>query len=410
MTARVHSGDRDLDYAELRLRAARIAAGLGTLGVGSGDRVAIVLRNEPAFLEASIAAALAGAVPVPVNWHWKGDELGYVLSNSDSKVVFVHSDLLAQVEPSLPEGLTVIEVVPPAEVARSYGLSEAQTAPSGRHPLLDSWLERHDPIGEVAAAPPMSVIYTSGTTGRPKAILRSTPAPEATAKLLAGVMDAFGLAAGMRTLIPAPLYHTAPNIHATFAAALGLDLTLMPRFDAEQLLALVQARAIDHIQMVPTMFVRLLALPEATRSRYDLSSLRAVVHAAAPCPQDVKRRMIDWLGPIVLEYYGGSEVGPVVACDSAGWLAHPGTVGAPIDGADVRVHGPGGEVLAAGEVGEIYLKPPPYWPQFTYIGDEAKRRGIERDGYLTVGDVGYVDKDGYVFLTDRASDMVISGG
>jgi long-chain acyl-CoA synthetase len=407
----VHSGERDLDYAQLRARAARIAGGLRALGVGSGDRVAIVLRNEPAFLEVSIAAALVGAVPVPTNWHWKGEELGYVLSNSASKVVFVHSDLLAQVEPALPAETTeVLEVALPVELVQAYGMSQEAAAPSGRHPLLDSWLAEHEPLDERAAAPPMSVIYTSGTTGRPKAILRSTPSPDMTAKLLAGVMEVFGLAPGMRTLVPAPLYHTAPNIHATFAAALELDLTLMPRFDAEQLLALVQAKGIQHIQMVPTMFVRLLALPQPIRSRYDLSSLRAVVHAAAPCPVHVKQAMIDWLGPIVREYYGGSEVGPIVSCDSAGWLAHPGTVGRPIEGADVRVHAPDGELLAAGQVGEIYLKPPPYWPQFTYLGDEEKRRSIERDGYLTLGDVGYLDEDGYLFLTDRASDMVISGG
>jgi long-chain acyl-CoA synthetase len=149
---------------------------------------------------------------------------------------------------------------------------------------------------------------------------------------------------------------------------------------------------------------------EETRRRYDLSSLRAIVHAAAPCPAHVKRQMIEWLGPIVLEYYGGSETGPIVACDSAGWLAHPGTVGCAVDGADVRVDDAQGRPLPAGEVGEIYVKPPRYWPGFTYLGDDAKRRSIERDGYLTVGDVGYVDEDGYLFLTDRASDMVISGG
>lgn len=406
----IHSGAGHRSHDELRVRAARIAAGLRKLGVGTGDRVAIVLRNEPAFLEASIAAGLVGGVPVPVNWHWKGAELGYVLSNSESKVVFVHSDLLEQVEPVLPESAAIIEVVPPREVVRAYGLGEEVAQPSGRHPVLDEWLLGHEPWREPATAPPMSVIYTSGTTGAPKAILRSAPSPDETRSLLAGVMKVFGLGEGMRTLVPTPLYHTAPNIHATFAVAMGLDLTLMPRFDAEGLLALIEARKIDHVQMVPTMFVRLLALPAEVRRRYDLSSLKAVVHAAAPCPAHVKREMIDWLGPIVLEYYGGSETGPIVFCDSEGWLAHPGTVGCPIDGAEIRIHSPEGDVLAARQVGEIYVKPPSYWPTFTYLGDEAKRRSIERDGYLTVGDVGYLDGDGYLFLTDRSSDMVISGG
>jgi len=406
----VHSGERSRSYDELRDRAARIASGLHALGVAAGDHVALVLRNEPAFLEAGAAAGLLGAVPVPVNWHWKGEELRYVLSNGESKAVFVHSDLLAQVEAVLPEHTAIVEVAVPAEIAQAHGLTPAALAPSGRHSLLDAWLADHEPWREPAASAPMSVIYTSGTTGRPKAILRSATAPEQMPALLGGVMQAFALAPGMRTLVPAPLYHTAPNIHASFAVAMGLDLTLMPRFDPEQLLGLVQERAIEHVQMVPTMFVRLLALPEDVRRRYDLSSLQAVVHAAAPCPVHVKRQMIDWLGPIVFEYYGGSEIGPIVACDTTEWLAHPGTVGRPIDGAHVRVDGPDARPLPPGRVGEVYVKPPPYWPAFTYLGDDAERRGIERDGYLTVGDVGYLDGDGYLFLTDRASDMVISGG
>jgi long-chain acyl-CoA synthetase len=406
----VHSGERSRPYDELRERAARIAAGLHALGVRAGDRVAIVLRNEPAFLEIGMAAGLLGAAPVPVNWHWKDDELAYVLSNSESKVIFVHGDLLEQVEAVAPAAATIVEAAVPAEVARTYGLAAGAAETSGRHPLLDAWLTEHEPWSEPPAAAPMSVIYTSGTTGRPKAILRSPTAPEQTPSLLGGVMKVFGLEPGMRTLVPAPLYHTAPNVHATFAVAMGLDLTLMPRFDAEALLALIEARAINHVQMVPTMFVRLLALPEATRRRYDLSSLQVVVHAAAPCPEHVKRQMIDWLGPIVHEYYGGSETGPIVSCDSAGWLAHPGTVGCPVEGAEVRIDDPDGAPLPSDEVGEVYVKPPPYWPAFTYLGDDEKRRDIERDGFLTVGDVGYLDADGFLHLTDRASDMVISGG
>jgi long-chain acyl-CoA synthetase len=184
----------------------------------------------------------------------------------------------------------------------------------------------------------------------------------------------------------------------------------MPAFDPEQLLALVERHRITQLQVVPTMFVRLLALPAAVRARYDLSSLAKVIHSAAPCPVNVKRQMIGWLGPIVEEYYGGTETGPVVWCDAAQWLAHPGTVGAPVDDAEIRIVGPDGAALAPGEVGTVYVRPPGWWPGFSYLGDEAKRRAMELAGFVTVGDVGRVDADGYLYLTGRAGDMVISGG
>jgi long-chain acyl-CoA synthetase len=215
---------------------------------------------------------------------------------------------------------------------------------------------------------------------------------------------------GIATLVPAPLYHTAPNTMAVIAMKLGMDITLLDRFDAEVFLAAVERHRIQQVQMVPTMFTRLLRLPAEVRDRYDLSSLQTVVHSAAPCPQHVKRQMIDWLGPIVTEYYGGSETGPIVWCTSEEWLAHPGTVGAPADGARVRIVTADDEEAPVGEVGVVYLRPADYWPGFTYHGDDKKRREMELDGFVTVGDMGRVDADGYLYLTDRANDMVISGG
>jgi long-chain acyl-CoA synthetase len=214
----------------------------------------------------------------------------------------------------------------------------------------------------------------------------------------------------MRTLITAPMYHAAPNAQAVFALALGIELTIMPRFDPESFLALIEAQRISHAQVVPTMFVRLLDLPDEIRARYDLSSLACVVHAAAPCPVHVKRRMIEWFGPVILEYYGATEIGIVVACDSHEWLAHEGTVGKAVAGADIHVFDVEGNLLAPGETGEVYIRPPAYWPGFTYLDQEDRRREIDRDGYITIGDIGRVDADGYLYLSDRARDMVISGG
>jgi long-chain acyl-CoA synthetase len=195
-----------------------------------------------------------------------------------------------------------------------------------------------------------------------------------------------------------------------FALALGIELTIMPRFDPESFLALVEAHRISHAQVVPTMFVRLLNLPEEVRARYDLSSLECVVHAAAPCPVRVKRRMIEWFGPVILEYYGATEIGIVVACDSHQWLAHEGTVGKAVGGADIHLSDPLGRPLRPGETGEVYIRPPGFWPGFTYLDQEDRRREVERDGYITIGDIGRVDEDGFLYLSDRARDMVISGG
>ncbi|SEF88861.1 long-chain acyl-CoA synthetase [Thermomonospora echinospora] len=408
MATGVRFGDRKRTYDELHARATRIAAGLDALGVGPGDRVALVLRNEPAFLEATEAAQLLGALPVPVNWHWRGGELDHLLTDSGARAVFAHTDLVPRVEQSLPAGVPLVEVRVPGELTAAYGLP-----PNGvtrRHPTLEELIEGNEPWREAAGQAPASVIYTSGTTGKPKGIRRGTTTPEAGLRMALGILEVFGLDPGMRTLIPAPLYHTAPNTHALLAARAGIDLTIMPKFDPEDLLRTVERNRIEHIQMVPTMFVRLLRLPEKVRTRYDLSSLKAVVHAAAPCPVDVKQAMIDWWGPILREYYGGSETGIVTACDSAEWLAHPGTVGRAMWDCDVRILDSEGRRLPPGEPGEVYLRPPSFWTDFTYLGDDAKRRGIERDGYLTVGDVGYLTEDGYLFLCDRAGDMVISGG
>jgi len=205
------------------------------------------------------------------------------------------------------------------------------------------------------------------------------------------------------------MYHTAPNVYALAAAIRGMDMTIMTNFDAEEFLRIVADHRVTVVQMVPTMFVRLLALPGQVRSRYDLSSLRWVVHAAAPCPPDVKLAMIEWLGPIVGEYYGGTETGPVTFCTSEEWLAHPGTVGRPLERAVVKVLDADGNELPAGQSGEIYMWLD-VWPDFSYAGDEEKRRSVERDGLVSCGDIGYLDADGYLYLNDRRSDMVISGG
>ncbi|MFH8746558.1 AMP-binding protein [Streptomyces rimosus] len=398
-------------YPAFRQRAARIASGLRALGVEPGERIAIVLRNEPAHLEIAAGAALLGASAVPVNWHFRHDELSHVLGDSDSKVVFAHTDLLPAVAAALPGRARLIEVPVPDGIAAACGFPCPPV--TGDHPLLDTWLAGHPPLTEAAARRPSTVIYSSGTTGRPKGVLRDPVGEEQLAESVAKFLEYFAVRPDGRTLIPAPLYHASPSQHAVLALAGGLDITLMPRFDAEEFLRLVERHRVEQAQLVPTMFVRLLRLPKEVRERYDLSSLTSVVHAAAPCPPHVKHAMIDWLGPVLREYYGGSETGAVTWCDSQEWLAHPGTVGRAVETSAVTVLGPDGAPLPTGRTGEVYLKPSDTWPQFTYLGDPAKRAAMEAErlpGYVTIGDIGHLDADGYLYLSDRRSDLVISGG
>jgi long-chain acyl-CoA synthetase len=255
------------------------------------------------------------------------------------------------------------------------------------------------------------MIYTSGTTGRPKGVRRQPPGEQGAERMAAMVSTVFDIrpGGGMRTVVTGPMYHSAPNAYGLWAARDGGFVVLQPRFEPQELLALIERHRISHLHMVPTMFVRLLKLPDEVRLRHDLSSLRFVVHAAAPCPPDVKRRMIEWWGPVINEYYGATETGAVVFHTSEEALAKPGTVGRPIEGGEVRIVGEDGETLPAGEIGEVYLRLHGL-SDFTYHGDDAKRAEIDIDGLVSVGDLGYLDEDGYLFLCDRKNHMVISGG
>jgi long-chain acyl-CoA synthetase len=401
----VHSGERFTPYPEVFANAGRLARGFADLGVGPGDSIALLLRNDVAFIEASLATVVLGANAVPVNWHWRDEEVAYLLGDCEAKVLVGHDDLLGAL--TVPDGLEVLGVPVPPELRAAYRLTEVAPAEGHRY---EDWLRDLEPWGEAPETAPLSVIYTSGTTGRPKGVVRTRQQDEGASQelrdFLAGI---FGIREGGVTVVPAPMYHSAPNAFTLGAAVRMVDQTLMPRFDPEGLLRLIEERRVTAVQMVPTMFVRLLQLPEEVRTRYDLSSLEVVVHAAAPCPPAVKSAMIDWFGPIITEYYGSTETGPVVHCTSEEWLAHPGTVGKPVPGGEVRIYGDDGRELPAGESGDVYVQLDAV-PDFTYRGDDAKRASIERDGLVTAGDVGYVDEDGFLYLNDRRNDMVISGG
>jgi long-chain acyl-CoA synthetase len=255
--------------------------------------------------------------------------------------------------------------------------------------------------------------YTSGTTGRPKGVLRlpvppaALPAQQAAMRELARTV--YGIEDGCRTVLSAPLYHSAPASIAQHTLLYGERLVLAPRFDAEQTLALIDRHRADVTYLTPTMYVRLLRLPDAVWNRYDISSLRFVASTGAPCAPEVKRAIIARLGPVVHETYASTEAGLITLASSADALARPGTAGRPAGAAQVRIFDASGRACAPGEIGMIYGRQPAY-PDFTYHNLPDARAAIEREGFVTLGDVGYLDADGYLFVCDRGADMVLSGG
>ena len=403
------SGTRTIGRADLDRRVRQLASGLCALGVSAGDCVALLLRNDIAFIEVSFAAQTIGAYAVPINWHFRTEEIGYILVDSGAKVLFAHADLLAPVAASLPARVVTIAVDTPLEVATAYGVAPLTGAALRTALAYDSWLEAQPPTAGNIVTAPLTMFYTSGTTGAPKGVRRPAPTPAQAAASERLRRDILGIVPGIRSAIPGPLYHSAPNAFAMRAARVGEVMVLMPRFDPVAMLALIERERIDTMFMVPTMFIRLLKLPAELRCRYDLSSLKFVIHAAAPCPPEVKRAMIDWWGPVINEFYGSTESGAVTLATSADALAKPGSVGRPIAGAEVRILDDAGNRLPPGQVGEIFTRLAET-PDFTYHNLPAARAAIERDGFITSGDVGNVDADGYLFLCDRKRDMVISGG
>ncbi len=405
MADRIIFGSQHVGEDELAAQVARNAGALATEGVAQGDTVALLFRNDIPFLVLSLACARLGAAALAVNWHFKADETGYVLQDSGAKLLIGHADLVAALA-GVAAGVPVFGVASPAELVGAYRI-DPQANQASRN-----WLDRVAAAtpwaGDPRPAPP-TMLYTSGTTGRPKGVRRPALDLEAQKRVAVSMTHVFGSRAGMRTLATAPMYHGAPNAMALSTLRSGGLLVIQPRFDAEQFLALCEQHKITHTFMVPTMFVRLLRLPQAVRERYDLSALEWLVHGAAPCPPDVKRAMIAWLGERIYDYYGATELGPITRVSATEWLARPGTLGRAVPGADIRICDDAGQVLPAGQSGEIYARNSHY-PDFEYHKLPQKRAEVGRDGLVSCGDVGYLDSEGYLFLSDRRRDMIISGG
>jgi len=399
MSATVIIGERVRTREEELDRAARLASAMAAAGVVAGDAVALLLRNDFAVLEANLAVRKLDAYGVPVNWHWHADEIGYVLRDASPRLLIGHADLLAKVAHVIPDGLTVIAV--------------GATGMGGWRDY-DAWLEAQEPYAGTGNGLGSSMVYTSGTTGQPKAVKRLPATGEESAQRARVLSLIHDTAPGNVALVTGPLYHLFSQaiLMATFGA--GGSVVIMERFEPEACLALIERHGVTHSALVPTLFVRLLRLPEAVKAAYDLSTLRHVVHSGAPCAPEVKRAMLNWWGPVLYETYGSTETGVVTKISPAEWLERPGSVGKPVLTGEVRILA---EADAAGErhwaaadvVGDVYLRIHGT-PDFTFHGDPAKRAAVEHDGLITCGDIGWLDGEGYLFLCDRRVDMVISGG
>ena len=271
------SGERRRDHAEVADRAARIAGGLHRLGVKQGDSVCVLMRNDIAFIEAAFAAMRLGAYGVPVNWHFKPEEINYILEDSGTSVLIGHADMLHALRGAIPAGVTVLSVPTPPEILANYKIDRDLLAPPDFAIDLESWITQQAPYDGPAVPQPQNMIYTSGTTGHPKGVRRNAPTPEQAASMERMRAMIYGLKPGIRGLLPGPLYHSAPNAFGIRTGRLGGALVMMPRFEPEEFLALIERQQIDTIFMVPTMFIRLMKLPEATRRKYDMSSLRHII-------------------------------------------------------------------------------------------------------------------------------------
>ena len=390
------STGQEVSYRQLDARSNQLAQFLYRAGLRPGDGFAVCMENNDAFYPVVWAGARSGLYYTAISPRLTAGEIEYIANDCGAKA-FVTSYQLREVAERLTTAM-------PAVALR---LMVGGT--------VDGWDSYEDAVGAMPTTrlaeerAGSDMLYSSGTTGRPKGIkppLRGEPADAPSPVASIGQL-LYGFDADTVYLSPAPLYHAAPLRFSMGIHRSGGTVILMEHFDPVEMLELIERYHVTHTQVVPTMFVRMLKLPEEVRSGYDMSSLRCVIHAAAPCPVPVKEQMIDWWGPVNDEYYAGTEGNGYVAIGSADWLAHKGSVGKPLIGA-VHIVGPQGAELPAGEQGAIFLEG---GNTFEYHNDPEKTAASRHPrGWTTLGDIGYVDADGWLFLTDRQANMIISGG
>jgi long-chain acyl-CoA synthetase len=392
----VNPDGSEVSAGELVTACNQVANGLRELGLQRGDSIAALVPSNSVFFELFYAATQIGLYFTPINYNLTGSEVGYILGNCEAKVFVTFAKYAATATEAVQEiGFPPDRCYSVGDIPgfRPYAdlKSSVATPPDDRSPGIEQW-------------------YTSGTTGHPKGVRRPLPEGdpyEIAAAAAAGQRMMHDMEPGQGVhILTSPIYHGGPQSTACSAVHGGQALVLMERFNAETFLELVDRYGVTSTHMVPTMFVRLLGLPDEVKDRYDVSSLRNVVHAAAPCPPEVKQQMLDWWGPIIYEYYAATEGGGTFVKPDE-WLKRPGTVGRPLPGAEIRILDDDGKQLPPNEAGNVYMKSA---RSFKYFKDEEKTRDAFRDDFFTVGDVGYLDDEGWLFLTERKPDIIISGG
>ncbi|KLO25581.1 acyl-CoA synthetase [Mycolicibacter heraklionensis] len=393
----LHPSGTVVTFADLEARANRLAHFFRAAGLVEGDVVAIIMENNEHIHAAMWAARRSGLYYVPINTHLTAAEAAYIIDNSNAKAIIGSAALrqtCADLAEHLPKGLPGLLLIADGD--------------------LDGWQRYPECVADQPDTPIDDEIegdllqYSSGTTGRPKGIKRPLPhLPPAEVPGLMAMLVSVWMGPDSVYLSPAPLYHTAPSVWSMQIQAAGLTTVVMEKFDAESALDAIQRYRVTHGQFVPAHFTRMLKLPAEVRDSYDVSSLKRVMHAAAPCPVEIKQQMIDWWGPIVDEYYASSEAHGSTLISADEWLKHPGSVGKAMFGA-VHILDEDGNELPAGQAGEIYFEG---GTAFEYLNDPEKTaKSRHAQGWTTVGDVGYLDDEGYLYLTDRRHHMIISGG
>ena len=394
LTAVVDPSGREIDYRTLAQDADRYGQGLRRLGLSVGDVVVVMLPNGIELLALYFAALECGFYIVPINWHLTGPEVAYIVEDSEAKAFVAHE--------RFGDAATVAAAALPGETRFAVGEL------AGFRPLAELADGSGRPDSRTLGAP---MVYTSGTTGKPKGVKRPLTgvSPDAVPVASSAFFAIFGITPfdDHVHICGSPLYHTAVLNFVGISIQLGHTAVLMERFDAEEMLRLIERHRVTHSHMVPTQFTRLLALPEGVREKYDVSSLRAMIHGAAPCPDEVKRAMLDWWGPVVIEYYAATEGGGA-SITATEWLTKPGSVGKAWPYSVIKILDDHGEEVATGETGLVYMKMGQ--SNFDYHKSEQKTRESRVGDLFTVGDIGYLDEDGYLYLCDRKSDMIISGG
>jgi long-chain acyl-CoA synthetase len=392
--------DARYSWREWNGRINQLAHALTALGLGRGDKVAVMLHNCHQILEVGQAAVKTGLVTVPLNYRLRGREIQYIIDNSDARALIVGEEFVPELQPILPE---LTGIVPGGFVLVGHGM-----APT---PFRDyeAFLAPQSTADPTETAPPgiNSMVYTSGTTGRPKGVYR--PGGIDPAVILA-ILQGFGLQMGSEVhIVPAPLYHSAPALGAMLTIALGGTLVIMDKFDPEQFLALVERERVTSTFVVPTIVKRVLALPDDVKRRYDPSSLRSLIVGAAPFPIETKKAAVEYFGDCLYEYYGSTDAGLNTILPPSEQRARLASCGKPIGDSVIRILDDDGNELPTGEVGNIYITNT-LVKAMTYYKDPEKTRSAFRGDYMTVGDMGYLDADGYLYIVDRKTDMVISAG